>query len=328
MYTTTQFLKRSLTLHVILFLLLLSFGSSVFSQTNESIPAGSIIIDMGSANPTIGNSLKPYGLIYDLLKNYYIPVKRSINPTKAKDGIDFTYNGKAFRGGPFIISADYRSAAVNKVIYNWKAQGVLIDSTTTAVTLPIAFTVTTPPRWAMDAQNGNIAVNYLNEAGIPPTAFSFRTPDALNNCDDIFVMPHADPTWAAHRNLYFWNKNFKGTIWSGCHAPSVLESLYKDTVISGNNVRLKMNFLTSNGLLMYSSHTNPKPPFVHQYGTDVMAQYIGPSDSAQIKGSEQVFMPSLGSAWNVDTKILTYANGQPEIPSTSPGMAAVNIFGR
>ncbi len=315
----------NLTYGLILFTLA---STSVKAQGIETIPAGSFIIDMGAANPTVANSLKPYGLMYDLLKNYYVPVKRSINPSKIKDAIDFTYNGKAYKGGPFIISANFRSAAVNKAIYNWRAQGVIIDSTTTAVSLPIAFTVTTPPRWAMDAQNGSIAIAYLNEAGIPSTAFSYRTPDALNNCDDIFVMPHADPTWAAHRNLYFWNKNSKGTIWAGCHAPSVMESLYKDTVIGGNSVRLKMNFLTSDGLLMYSSHVNPTPPFVHQNPENVMAQYIGASDSAQIKGSEQVFMPKLGSVWNPDAKVLTYANGQPEIPTTSPGQAAVNIFGR
>lgn len=298
------------------------------AQTVETIPAGSFIIDMGASTPTIANSLKPYGLVYDLLKNQYVPVKRSINSTKTKDGIDFTYNGKTYRGGPFIISSIYRSAAVDKVIYNWRAQGVIIDSTTSSISVPIAFTATTAPRWAMDAQNGFIAIAYLNEAGIPSSAFSYRTPNALNNCDDIFVMPHADPTWTNHRNLFFWNKNNKGSIWASCHAPSVMESVFKDTVIGGNNVRLKMNFLSTNGLLMYSNHTHPTPPYVHQHPTSAITQYMGVSDQAQIRGSEQVFMPSLGSAWNPDTKIITYANGQIEIPSKSPGQAAVNIYGR
>jgi gliding motility-associated-like protein len=307
------------------------FATTIFkstAQTQETIPVGSFIIDMGAVTPTIANSLKPYGLVYDLLKNNYVPVKRSINQSKSKDGIDFTHNGKSYSGGPFVISSIYRSTAVDKVIYSWRAQGVIIDSTIASISLPIAFTATTPPRWAMDAQNGYIAIAYLNEAGIPATAFSYRTPNALNNCDDIFVMPHADPTWANHRNLYFWNKNSKGTIWAGCHAPSVMESIFKDTVIAGSSVRLKMNFLSTNGLLMYSSHVHPTPPYVHQHPTDVMTQYMGVSDPAQIKGSEQVFMPSLGSVWNTDAKVITYANGQPEIPTKTPGQAAVNIFGR
>ena len=36
------------------------------------------------ANDTIANGLKPYGLIYDLLKNYKVPVKWIINPSKSK----------------------------------------------------------------------------------------------------------------------------------------------------------------------------------------------------------------------------------------------------
>jgi|Laugresp1bdmlbsn_1035097.scaffolds.fasta_scaffold99997_2 hypothetical protein len=60
-----------------LFFSIFSFQKT-FAQI-ETINSGSYIIDMGSQAPTISNSVKPFGLVYDLLKNYYVPVKRIIN---------------------------------------------------------------------------------------------------------------------------------------------------------------------------------------------------------------------------------------------------------
>ena len=60
---------------------------------NQTIPAGSKIIDMGVTPQTVANGLKPYGLVYDLVKNYKVPVKWIINSGKVKDGIDFSHNG-------------------------------------------------------------------------------------------------------------------------------------------------------------------------------------------------------------------------------------------
>lgn len=42
----------------------------------------------GVTPQTVGNGLKPYGLVYDLVKNFKVPVKWVINTTKAKDGIE------------------------------------------------------------------------------------------------------------------------------------------------------------------------------------------------------------------------------------------------
>src|SRR5689334_12275789 len=76
---------------------------SVYSA-NETLSTGSFIINMGATNPnTIANGLKPYGLIYDLLKNYNVPIKWVIGQGKLKDGADFTYNGTQYKGGTFII---------------------------------------------------------------------------------------------------------------------------------------------------------------------------------------------------------------------------------
>src|SRR4051812_30762464 len=78
---------------------------------------GAYLIDMGQATQTVGNALKPYGLIYDLVTNYKVPVNWAINPAKttfrinAGDPIpvDFTATTttgvKNYGGGSFIIDA-------------------------------------------------------------------------------------------------------------------------------------------------------------------------------------------------------------------------------
>jgi len=67
---------------------------------------------------TIQNGLKPYGFVYDLLKNLHVPVKWVINSAKVKDGVDFTYNGNDYRGGSFVILNEYRTNEVNAAINN------------------------------------------------------------------------------------------------------------------------------------------------------------------------------------------------------------------
>ncbi|MDF1864968.1 MAG: hypothetical protein P1U70_09045, partial [Saprospiraceae bacterium] len=79
----------------------------------EVIPAGSYIINMGVQPQTEENALKPYGLIWELLQDHLVPIKWAINPGKIKDGVDFTYNNIDYKGGPFIVLAEYRSIAVN-----------------------------------------------------------------------------------------------------------------------------------------------------------------------------------------------------------------------
>jgi hypothetical protein len=86
-----------------LFLSVFSFQRT-FAQT-ETINSGSYIIDLGFQSPIISNSVKPYGLVDDLLKNYYVSVKPFINAGKVKDGIDFSHNEKNLMVKAIVISA-------------------------------------------------------------------------------------------------------------------------------------------------------------------------------------------------------------------------------
>jgi gliding motility-associated-like protein len=312
---------------VILLALLLVVSNSVHAQ-NTTFNKGSAIIDVGSTTPTIGNSLKPYGLIYALLKNHNIPVNCVIDPNKVKDGIDFTYSGKSYRGGPFIISVDYLTTKVKNTINAFVGQGAIVDYTTSDLTVNVTYKLNFAPKWVMDRTNGVIAVRFLNNAGIPSSAFSFKEPSQLGDCDDLFVMPHADPTWGYHNKLLFWNKENRGAIWAGCHAVSVLENLSRDTTISGVPTTLKMNFLSTMGLVNFENHGKGALPFASLNPADPLAQYIGKTDAAQTFGSENVFLPKPGGGWNSSTKILTSSPSQPDIPLLSPGPGAVNIYGK
>ncbi len=301
------------------------------SYAQTTFPSGTAIIDMGSASPTVGNSLKPYGLIYGLLKSKHVPVSVVINANKVKDGIDFVYNNKSYKGGTFVISSDYISSDVTAYLNSWANQGITIDYTSASagdLTVNVTYKINFAPKWVLDKSNRSIAVGFLNAAGIPSSAYSFKDVSDLGACDDIFILPHADPTWNTHNNLYFWNKNYKGAIWAGCHAVSVLEGLSKDTTIGGTPQTVKMNFLSTNGLLSFTDHRDTIPPYKNLLPGDPIAQFYNKPDSAQIFGSEIVYLPKIGSAWNSGAKIISTNPSQPGVPSLSPGPAVVNIYGR
>lgn len=314
--------------HYIYVLFLLILSTNCTAQSTETFTTGSYIINMGATNPgTVSNSIKPYGLIYDLLRNYNVPVKMIINSAKAKDGVDFTYNGSQYKGGTFIIKAEYRTAAVNSRITYWIGQGVVGTTTISALTLNVTRTLDKFPRWTLDAQNGKIAEGFLLNAGINntafPAAYNWKTPAQLDGCNDFYVMPHADPTWANHGRLWSWNKDQIGAIWAGCHAVSVLENMFNPSIPAQ-----KTNFLSTTGLVLFGSHGNASPPYTHQYPTDPVAQYLGKTDLAMLNGSEQVFLPKLGGAWNPGVKIIAYDPTQADIPVKSPGQAVLIVYGR
>jgi hypothetical protein len=327
-----------MTNRFILIWFILAMPKIFFGQTaNETLSSHSLIIDMGQPTQTVNNGLKPYGLVYALIKNHNTPIKWIINPDKAWQGADFTHNGKTFRGGPFIIPNEYRTSAVNATIASWKAQGVVIDSLVADVTLPVFATLTAVPRWTLDAQNGSVALGYLNNAGLPATSYVYKAPSALNACDDIYVMPHADPCWATHNNLLNWNLAHKGAIWSGCHAVSALENMYNP-----NNPSEQTNFLSekgglfpsgcyaNNALVPWSQHSagTPTPAYQQNLGlaANPMMQFIGKTDLSSQNGSEQIYLPK--NAWRSTTKIAVWDSDHPQVMGLSPGPAGQIIFGR
>jgi hypothetical protein len=339
---------RSNCRYFILVLTLLTIKISVSAQS-ETLSTGSFIINMGATNPnTIANGLKPYGMIYDLIRNYNVPVKWVISQTKVKDGVDFTYNAVQYKGGTFIIPAEYRSAAVNARITYWTGLGVVGTTTTSALTVDVTQTIKAVPKWTLDSQNGAIAEGYLINAGVTNTAFpgayNWKLAAALDCCDDFFVMPHADPTWATHGNLFTWNKNCLGSIWNACHATSALENMVNpaDRTQQTNFLTQKVaglagtsgNYALSNSLILWGSHSGGSVPYIHQYPNDPVAQYLGVTDAATLNGSEQIDIPnqSASGGWNPGAKIIAYDPTQVNV--TNPlrpdktNAAAIMVYGR
>ncbi len=315
-------LSKYLLATILLLLCMLTGIFRSYAQT-ETFPTGSYIINMGITPQTQANGLKPYGLIYDLLKNNNVPIKWVISQTKGVDGVDFTYNGVQYKGGTFIIPAPFLNTAVNNKISSY---GVTGTPTTSPLTVNVTYTLTAAPRWTLDDQNGAIAQGFFSQAGIPATAYNWKDPQLLAGCDDIFVMPHADPTWGTHSNLYNWNRTQFGAVWAGCHAVSVLENM--------NNGSLQTNFLATNvgavgnALVPFGSHADGTPPYTRLNPNIAGAQYMGLSDLAHLNGSEQIFLPKLGGGWRPTTKIVAYDPTQADVPGKSPGQAAVIATGR
>lgn len=289
----------------------------------EPIPSGSIIVNMGVVPQTYANGLKPWGMVYALIHNYKVPVKWVINQSKVKDGADFTYNGTDFKGGSFIILQKNRSAKVDSTINAWQLQGVVIVTTNSAFNVDVTYTIKYNPLWTFDFQNGKIAINYLTLAGIPSISYPVKYPEALNDCDDLFVMPHADPTWPTHSNLKKWNATSRGWLWYGCHAGSVAEGL-----VNPYDSTDQMNFLTTNGLINFSDHSNPTTPYSYRFNTDPEMQFMGTIDAAVTNGSEQVYLPNLNGGWRSSTHIGVWDPTDPDVPTLSKGEGAIIAYGR
>jgi len=338
----------------LLFILTFSLTTG-FAQTSTIIPSGSFIINMGIVPQTIANGMKPYGLLYALLNNH-TPVDWVINSSKAKDGVDFVYNGVNYSGGPFIIEAKYRSSAVNGLITTWQTLGVVGVTTTSPITVPVFVTFYNVPRWTLDQQNGSIAENFLIDAGIPSTAYGgssksgWKTPTALTCCDDIFVLPHADPSWylsysppatpvLLHGNLYYWNLSCNGAIWLGCHAGSALTDMF-DPATPSNQTNFLVTKTTTpsgtgpyfqNSLVLWGNHSAGTPPYNYAYPTDPIMQFMGTIDAAQQNGSEQIYIPLAGSTWNPGAKVYVWDPTPANTLGTgifSAGPAATLISGR
>jgi hypothetical protein len=346
-------------LRTIIIVLVFLFKGYQAKAADEVIPAGSFIVNMGVVPQTVGNALKPYGMIYDLVRNFGVPVKWVVNPDKVKDGVDFVHNGVEYRGGPFIIPAPFRTPAVNARITYWQTQGVIGVTTTSPLTVPVLATlkVSSVPNWTLDKQNGSIAVGYFVNAGIPPEAHggtssnNWKMPSGLGICDDIFVMPHADPKWATHANLVAWNLDHKGSIWNACHSPSALENMYNPA-----NPSIQANFLSEkvttpgtgiilpvlnstsysqNTLILWGNHNNGTPPYSYSNHGDPIMQFMGTLDLATLNGSEQIYIPvqTAGAGWRTSTVVAVFDPDHPQALMSNLGTvekyrATVMAYGR
>lgn len=307
-------------------------------KTGEiTFPVGSYIVDMGDTFSDDAQ-LKPYGLIYDLVLNAKVPVYWVINGSKtSQTGVDLTYNGRNYISGPFVISGDDVDYNVRSMLFKWRGYGVRIDGPTdTAVTVADSRKISSVPRVVLDKQNGDIAKKYLVKSGIlrNENASDDRvykekaTPaDLDSSCDDIYVMPHAEPTTATHSPLASFNKG-GGYIWAGCHAVSYLESNTKGKGVDDGS----MFFLSTNGLLIGDKHKKASGVSgayrVTGAASDPIMQFVGNTFAAHANGAEEIYMPAPGSAWRATTRVLeTDPNQRQVLAGMSPGPAVFMAVG-
>jgi hypothetical protein len=276
-------------------------------------PPGSCIIDMGITPQTIGNGLKPYGLLYQLVNLQKIPVIWSILPGKAFDGIDFSIGARNFRGGPFIISAEYITPAIQTLINNWVAKGVVVYYSPVSFTPPVYDEIDYLPKVVLDAEFGYLIENaFYIKAEIPVSSYTKGgIPSNITICDDIYVMPHANPLGYIHQPyyppwpqaqrdaLYNFVTNIHGWLWASCAAVSQLEAIF------GGSPSTQMNFLSTTGLVDYQVHIDPAFPNVFNYNpayaSDPFMQFMGTFGNALYTGDEKVFIPK--TTWRNSTTI-------------------------
>jgi uncharacterized repeat protein (TIGR01451 family) len=316
-------------------------GTIPTSSNDTTFGAGSYIIDMG-ASLTKPNGLRPYGLIYELIVKRQIPVVWAIKDgktggvtgvTNATADVDFTatvavdrtatIQTKSYKSGAFIIPAEYVNASVDAAVALFEATTV-VDRATTSFAAPSFSTLQSWPRAALDAANGKLALPYFANAGVPneARAYSFKTPAQLTPCDDIYIMPHADPKSDVHSPIKPFVEQ-GGYFWAGCKAVSGVENLNSATPAN------QLNFLTTTGMVPAGDHKDGTPPYTYtSNGSDPVLQFLNIIDSATTNGAEQIYMPKLDGAWRPTTKVLVWDDTQQDVPSKSPGEAAVLAYGR
>ena len=310
---------------------------------NINLPAGSIIIDMGIVPQTINNGIKPYGLVHLLLKNHNTPVLWSINPNKSKDGVDFTVDGRSFKGGPFVVSQEFLTTDVLNLIDVWNNKGVVTYTTQSIVEIPVYRQLDFRLKWVINDINSSIVIDYLENAEIPQEDFVVMGPTSLTSCEDLFLIPHADPDWAGFGNpLLNWNKSIanggnSGWIWAGCQSGSNLEGDFDPSDSS-----IRTNFLAENpstypgpfngyGLIDHDDHENASgnTPYLNAFPTDPFMQFMGRSDNAHDGGSEQIYLPYPTGNWRSTTKVGVWDPNQTNLLNgDSPGEAAIIVYGR
>jgi large repetitive protein len=192
--------------------------SAISAQLTATFTAGSLIIPLDTTFQDAG-ALRIYGLVYKLLASN-VPVQWAIDPAKAAGGADFTVAAPAvvhdletgvniarpvaYRGGPFIIDAADRAAAL-PIVNAWLAANTSVVHTLVSgtFTAQIARTMTAAPRIAV-LQDGfeAIAIADLTAAGIPDStgnAWAVGSPDIVTEA------AVAGPTMTSHVDGALWN---------------------------------------------------------------------------------------------------------------------------
>ena len=192
--------------------------SSTSSKLTRTFASGSMVIPLDTTSQNAG-ALRAYGLVYKLLSSN-VPVQWAIKTGKAAGGNDVTISAPAtvknletgaaialpinYRGGPFIIDAADRAAAL-PIVNAWLASDAVtvVHDVTGTFTADIAKTLTAAPRVGV-FQDGfeAIAIGDFNAAGIPDSTGAAWTATSVDVLSEAKV---AGPTTTSHVDGGLWN---------------------------------------------------------------------------------------------------------------------------
>jgi hypothetical protein len=199
--------------------------------------AGSLVIPMDGTYQARG-ILRAYGLVYQLLSNG-VPVRWSIAPGKAQNGIDFAAEARdlesgasrgrvSYRGGPFIIAAEDRAAAL-PLVTAWLAGDAVtvVHEVTAPFSAEESLVLSSAPRLAVALDRFQpIAFAHLNAAGIPDSTggrWSSASPDLLDESeligpsaaisgDGALLEPDGTPRYEHLTFTYYWQNARTGDV--------------------------------------------------------------------------------------------------------------------
>ena len=311
------------------------------TSVSSAFPAGTLIVDMGVATQTVGNALKPYGFVYELLTTLKVPVSWAIaNGKTARGAADFTATNltdvgtgaavasRTFTSSAFLVSGLFANEIPTSTLTTWTGRGVKIYRAKSDLgNLPQFTELRSWPKIVLDSTSSAVADDYYVNAGIPSTSYRTALPSTLTPCDDIFIFPHATPTWANHSNLRAFN-NSGGYVFAQCHTPSQLENL-DDPADAGTEPDL--NFLSQAGMVPHTAHAAPAAPYSYESTwSDPIQQFMDAIDSATDYGLETVYLPK-APGWRPTTKVMAWDPDQSDLVKTnpiSPGKGAISVYGR
>ena len=192
--------------------------------------AGSLVIPMDTTYQDRG-ILRAYGLVYQLLSNG-VPVRWSISPDKAQNGIDFAADSRdlesgasrglvSYRGGPFIIAAEDRAAAL-PIVTAWLAADAVtvVHEATASFSSEESIVLASAPRLAVALDRyQTIAFANFNAAGIPDSTggrWTSASPDLLDESeligpsaatsgDGALLEPDGTPRYEHLTFTYYWS---------------------------------------------------------------------------------------------------------------------------
>ena len=198
------------------FLALMITSTVVLGQGPTSFAAGAAVIDMGISPQTDNNALKPYGLVFALVEegipvNWIIDEAKtygngSIDRNEKVDDSDLAvsnavFTNKPLYGGPFLIKAQYMTAATKTFISNWiaanNATGLTIYYDLYEIpSAPVYGIINNFPNVVI-YDNGkdplDIVKGFYARAGIT-TGYRSATPDNILDCEQFYVLSHhTDP---------------------------------------------------------------------------------------------------------------------------------------